>query len=177
MGIALSQVGKGPKSNLTTLTSWSGDVSDGKAEIANAGSFPLLRVAQQASVSLATPTEHANIGQGWRIPSAENIGGFSAVCWMFGRRLQQHLNVAVGLVQNQVGGTAVERWSSAAALATCDQSRGDRMAVCASSDEPRGWESEPLFVEAEAEGENATLFNGMIAPWLHTAVRGTIWYQ
>ena len=59
------------------------------------------------------PTEHASIGGGWFKPSPSNVGAFSAVCWMFGRRLQQHLAVPVGLVQNCVGGTAVERWSRA----------------------------------------------------------------
>ena len=26
-------------------------------------------------------------------------------------------------------------------------------------------------------GDNSTLFNGMISPWVNTAVRGAIWYQ
>ena len=35
----------------------------------------------------------------------------------------------------QVGGTAVERWSSTEALGKCDQTRGSKMGVCKDSDE------------------------------------------
>ena len=47
------------------------------------------------------------MGAGWYRPAPDNMGGFSAVCWMFGRRLQSRLGVPVGLIENQVGGTAV----------------------------------------------------------------------
>ena len=136
MGISLSGVysrrGRG-----AALVSWDGSVSDGHAEIANASAFPLLRLAVQASVSLHEPTLHAQLAAApsdaippkpaspatWFRPSPANVGPFSAVCWMFGRRLQVHLGVPVGLIQNQVGGTATELWSSAEALSKCDQNR------------------------------------------------------
>jgi len=111
----------------------------------------------------------------------------------------------------QVGGTAVERWSSTEALGKCDQTRGSKMAVCKDSDEDEvakaraamkttsgatgggatyakyGWKDEENAGAkngaAEKRGEsaygfqNATLFNGMISPWVNTAVRGAVWYQ
>ena len=128
MGITLSGLGAGPTGS-EPLTSWSGDVSDGAAEIANSSAYPLVRVVTQADSALAAPTEHASTGAGWRIPSPANMGAFSAVCWMFGRRLQMHLGVPVGLIQNDVGGTAVERWSSAEALGRCDQGRATNWAL------------------------------------------------
>ena len=113
------------------------------------------------------------------VPSPANIGDFSAVCWIFGRRLQQHLRVPVGLVQNQVGGTAVERWSSSAALRKCDQTRGTRMAVCKESPASPPFGADylaPQDINA-SQDLNATYYNGMIAPWLPMAVRGAIWYR
>ena len=88
----------------------------GMARLRSEGAFThTLSPTRIHSLSLPKqgPTEHASIGGGWFKPSPSNVGAFSAVCWMFGRRLQQHLAVPVGLVQNCVGGTAVERWSRA----------------------------------------------------------------
>ena len=175
MGVNLAAVGAGPKAD-SPVVSWSGDVSFGKDEIANASAYPDLRVVQQASVSLVDgPTEHASTGGGWFRPSPANMGGFSAVCWMFGRRLQAQLNVPVGLIENQVGGTAVERWSSTAALAQCNQTRAGRMATCKGG---TGAEAEAAAAGAMlggSVGTNSTLYNGMIHPWINTAVRGAIW--
>ena len=96
------------------LTSWDGSVSDGPAEIANASAYPLLRLAVQASISLHEPTPHAQLAAApsdatppaptkpasWFRPSPENVGPFSAVCWMFGRRLVEQLGgVPLGLIQ------------------------------------------------------------------------------
>ena len=133
-------------------------MSDGQAEIANASAYPLIRVVQQAMVSrppplgerdhlrtfpvrgvsnrrccAAGPSEHASVGAGWYRPAPDNMGGFCAVCWMFGRRMQAHLGIPVGLIEIQVGGTAVERWSSTAALSKCNQERGSRMGTCKAS--------------------------------------------
>lgn len=191
MGITLSGLGAGPTGS-EPLTSWSGDVSYGAAEIANSSAYPLVRVVVQADISLTAPTEHAVTGEGWRLPSPTNMPGFSAVCWMFGRRLQAHLGVPVGLIQDDVGGTAVERWSSAEALSKCDQGRATKMAKCM----PRGGGDDPWAAAAVtgaaahhsgvgggggsipgSPGDNSSLFNGMINPWVNTAVRGMIWYQ
>ena len=43
------------------------------------------------------------MGAGWYRPAPDNMGDFSAVCWMFGRRMQAHLGIPVGLIENQVG--------------------------------------------------------------------------
>ena len=199
MGVTLDGVGKGVHNPFIgqgnhSLTSWSGDVSDGQAEIQNTSAYPLIRVVQQAMVSRPPslgPTEHATT-VGWLRPDPTNMAKFSAVCWFFGRRLQTHLGIPLGLIENQVGGTAVERWSSTAALDQCDQERSTRMAQCktGSAADETAWYNEMESAGFERSkvsytGENSSLFNGMIAPWapsttggvVSTAVRGAIWYQ
>ena len=180
MGVSLSQVCTGADGNCPKhlpLTNWAGDVSDGPAEIANASAYPMLRLAFQKAVSLPEPTAHADLGGNpkaggaWFVPSPENMAPFSAVCWMFGRRLQAALGetVPLGLIQNQVGGTAVELWSSPDALGRCDQNRNasNINPTCTLVPEP----------PKNALRQNSSLFNGMINPWINTAVRGAIWYQ
>lgn len=65
--------------------------------------------------------EPAAVPQGsWKICSpqtvADDSGGFSAIAYFFGRRLQQDIDVPIGLVQDCVGGTPAESWTSAGQL-------------------------------------------------------------
>jgi sialate O-acetylesterase len=55
----------------------------------------------------------------WKICSpntAGERGGLSAVAYFFGRRLQQDIDVPIGLVVDCVGGTPAESWTSAGTL-------------------------------------------------------------
>jgi len=54
------------------------------------------------------------------------LNGFSAVCWLYGKYLSQHLNYPLGLIETNWGGTAIEAWSSPDALAVCDANHGKR---------------------------------------------------
>jgi len=64
----------------------------------------------------------APVPQGtWKICSPQTVGedgwgGFSAVAYFFGRRLQQDIHVPVGLIEDCVGGTPVECWMSLQSL-------------------------------------------------------------
>lgn len=52
----------------------------------------------------------------WKVASVETIQEFSAVSFFFGRYLQQHLNVPIGLISDNLGATAVETWMSTEAV-------------------------------------------------------------
>ncbi|HLP76911.1 MAG TPA: sialate O-acetylesterase, partial [Candidatus Paceibacterota bacterium] len=66
----------------------------------------------------------AKIPQGsWKICSPQTVGadgwsGFSAVGYFFARRLQQDVHVPIGLVQDCIGGTPAESWTSVGTLRT-----------------------------------------------------------
>ena len=51
-------------------------------------------------------------GSGWVACTPETVGDFSACGYFFGRRLQQDLNVPVGLISASWGGTGIEAWIS-----------------------------------------------------------------
>ena len=44
---------------------------------------------------------------------------FSAVCWLFGKRIFQERGYPIGLVASAWGGTAIELWSSPNVLKLC----------------------------------------------------------
>ena len=55
-------------------------------------------------------------GSGWDSLTKENIGNFSAVGYQFGKYLQTHLNVPIGLISDNLGATSIETWMSNDAL-------------------------------------------------------------
>ncbi len=91
---------------------------DGSNEVAQA-LHPELRLFVVASRSAYSPV---NTVQGsWKVCTPQSVsenGGFSAVAYYFGRRIQQDIHVPVGLVEDCLGGTPAEAWSSPEALRT-----------------------------------------------------------
>jgi sialate O-acetylesterase len=89
-----------------------GLVNDAAEEIkeANHPEIRLFLVNHKVSYSPAKVPDGT-----WKICSPETInqggwGGFSAVAYFFGRRLQQDIHVPVGLIEDCVGGSLVESW-------------------------------------------------------------------
>jgi sialate O-acetylesterase len=57
----------------------------------------------------------------WKICSPQTVaegGGFSAVAYFYGRKLQEVLHVPIGLIQDCLGGTPAESWMSPDSLKT-----------------------------------------------------------
>ncbi len=52
----------------------------------------------------------------WKIASPKSIQNFSAVGFFFGRFLQEHQNVPIGLISDNLGATSVEEWMSNEAI-------------------------------------------------------------
>ena len=48
----------------------------------------------------------------WRVCTPDSIPRFSAVLYYYGLRLQQELNVPIGLINTSWGGTAIEPWTT-----------------------------------------------------------------
>ena len=54
-----------------------------------------------------------------RFVSSADVTDFSAVCWLFGKRLYERLAIPIGLIKTSYGGTRIEAWSSPKALDVC----------------------------------------------------------
>lgn len=55
-------------------------------------------------------------GGQWKTASVASIQPFSAVAWFFGRYVQEHTGVPVGLISDNLGATSVEEWMSPDAI-------------------------------------------------------------
>jgi sialate O-acetylesterase len=90
-------------------------VNNSQEEIA-AANHPTIRLYSVPPVVGFEPQELVN-GQ-WSVCSPETAGGFTAVGYFFGRKLNQDLNVPIGLINSSWGGTIAEAWVSAESLNT-----------------------------------------------------------
>jgi sialate O-acetylesterase len=128
----------------------------------------------------------------WVECNSNNVPGFSAVGYFFGRDLQKALGVPVGLIHTSWGGSPAEVWmredllaSNALYKAEILDTYGDQAKSAQSAIEK--WEAEKADMEKQGKKitrnrpgmpwKPAELYNGMIAPLLPYTIRGAIWYQ
>ncbi len=85
--------------------------NNAKEEISNA-KFPRIRLFTVRKKTSTKPLEDCN-SEGWMVCSPESAPSFSAVGYFFGRKLNNELDVPIGLIHTSWGGTNVETWTSA----------------------------------------------------------------
>ncbi|KAG5836824.1 hypothetical protein ANANG_G00232720 [Anguilla anguilla] len=148
-------------------------VFNASAEKAQAAKYPDVRIFMAAlELSQEELIDLRKVQMPWSVPSADLVGNFSAVCWLFGRYLYKILGYPVGLVESCWGGTPVEAWSSTRALQKCGldglEMEDKRFFYIASL--PNKYGPSP-------KRENSVLWNAMIHPFLNMTIKGAIWYQ
>ena len=140
----------------------------------------------------------------WQVCSPQTISGFSAVGYYFGRALQKELDVPIGLVGTNWGGTRIEPWTPPvgfrqvpeledynANLDSFDPSSDKGKAnlesylqkmeswlAGAKGDVAAGkvFQDPPTFNLQPLAGAT-TIYNGMVHGLVPLSVKGAIWYQ
>lgn len=108
----------------------------------------------------ATPQDDCNAQ--WTICDSNTLKSFSAVGYFFGKKLNKDLNVPIGLINANWGGTPAEVWTPAELV-----NNDPELKAAAAKQQP--WDWWPLTPGAT--------FNGMLAPITNFAIAGAIWYQ
>lgn len=127
--------------------------------------YPEIRLFQ-VEHKLSPDAEQDDCVGKWVISNAENIREFSAVGYVFGRKLHKELKVPVGLIQSTWGGTHAESWTK------MDVMKLDPLYKNILVDFDKKTVS-----ERNTNKVPATLWNGMIAPIRPFTIKGNIWYQ
>ncbi len=83
---------------------------NGQEEVSRAD-YPQIRIFNVGKKIATMPREDVVSGE-WQVCSPDNIIGFSAVGYFFGRYLHQNLDIPVGLIGSNWGGTVIETWIS-----------------------------------------------------------------
>lgn len=120
-----------------------------KEEIANAN-HPTIRLYNvQGHINKPEPQDDAP-GQ-WQVCSPTSVSGFSAVGYHFGQALHAKLNVPIGLIGSNWGGTQIEPWTPKVGLEQVES--------------------------LKKNAKNGGIYNGMIHPLAPFTLRGVTWYQ
>lgn len=169
-----------------------------------AAKFPLIRHYQESSTHSEKPEAE---GKGaWKACTPENVGGFSAVLYFFGRELHKEVGVPVGLVNTSVGGTPIESWVAAETQSSDPETKaifdaqtkaylafdpakataGYEKQVAAwklAVDKAKAAKSElprkpfdPIAMR-KLKGGPAGLYNGKVVNLVPYTLRGMLWYQ
>jgi sialate O-acetylesterase len=140
--------------------------TNAKEEVA-ASDHPLIRlfdvpghkVSPLPKDRLAVPTE-------WKVCDPKSSGGFSAVGYFFGRRIQKELDVPVGLIGSNWGGTRIEPWTTLAGFESVPE-------LSKIAEQVKGHKADTKV----GSGSPSAIYNQMVHPLAPFAMRGGIWYQ
>jgi sialate O-acetylesterase len=168
---------------------------DEDKEIA-AANYPTIRMFTVKEEKSYTPRD--DVKGEWKICSPETVPGFSAVGYLFARDLQQRLHVPVGILTVAYGASTAEAWMPREAVAADPKIKPmlDRFDALedffkthpgiATADAPPAPQTingrsavrpGPMRDPVGDQHEPTVLFNGMLHPVIHYAIRGAIWYQ
>ena len=117
-----------------------------------------IRVFTVAKKASAFPLD--DVKGKWLSASPENSGDFSAVAYLYGKKLRNVLKVPIGLIVSSWGGSPIESWM-------------DKQNLAAFPD----FSSHKSVDEKLAHRTPSLLYNGMVQPVAGYAIRGVIWYQ
>ena len=98
----------------------------------------------------------------WIVCNPDAMKQFSIVGYFFGEILRQHLNVPIGLINSNWGGTPAETWTPSELVNNNPVLKAAAVKLTAS----KSW---PIIPGAA--------YNGMIYPITKFTIAGTIWYQ
>jgi len=135
----------------------------------------------------------------------ETVAGFTAAGYFFARELVKELDVPVGLIASNWGGTRIEPWIPPEGFRMVEQLKDLSRMVDAWDPQSPAWQKshseyvakvkewvpkaeaalaarqplDPLPVSPIPEGSSlpAQIYNGMIHPLVPYAIRGALWYQ
>ncbi|MFO0840128.1 MAG: sialate O-acetylesterase [Phycisphaerae bacterium] len=110
-------------------------VENAAAEIAQAD-HPTIRIFDVANVVAAAPQRDCS-GQ-WMVCTPQTAAKFSATAYFFAQELQRHVDVPIGLVESDWGGTPAEAWTRLDVVASFDEYKDAVAAVRKFAADPEG---------------------------------------
>lgn len=147
------------QSNMEWSATTGAGIDNAEEEIKNAD-YPNIRLLTIPKRTSEFPQE--SVPGSWEVCTPDTMKDFSAVAYLFARRLQGELNVPIGLIDNAWGGTPAEVWTPVSVFENHMDLKEAAKAV-----ENNKW----------SPGFTAALYNAMVYPIVPFRIAGTIWYQ
>lgn len=138
--------------------------ADPEQEIANAN-YPKIRLFDVPGHTVHQFPQREGKGV-WKICSPQTIAGFSATGYYFGRRIHKSVEMPVGLIGSNWGGTRIEPWTPLDGFKSVRElPELAKQAASYTNDTKIGG------------GTPSAIYNSMVHPLTPYAMRGAIWYQ
>lgn len=110
----------------------------------------------------ATEAAQVDVRGNWAVCDSLSLKNFSAVGYFFGKRLQNTLNIPIGLIDMSWGGSFMDSWVPETIAMLYPETRRSAQTM------PKApW----------APNKPGVLYNGMVAPITSFPIAGVIWYQ
>ena len=146
------------QSNMEMNFNW-GHLPDVQEELGSCGNVN-IRLFNVPRTTAVFPQDDCNAQ--WVACDSNTLKSFSAVGYFFGKRLNNQLNVPIGLIEAAWGGTPAEVWTPAELV-----NKDTSLRNAAEKQVPKdGWPYLPGYC-----------YNAMIAPLTSFTVAGALWYQ
>lgn len=134
-------------------------IDNREEEIANAD-YPNIRLFTVPKRASTYPQE--NVTGGWEACTPDTMADFSAVAYFFARKIQEELNIPIGLIDASWGASCAEVWTPQVVFDEHPELEEAHGLI-----KPNPWV--PI--------EKSVLYNGMIAPLTDFKIGGVLWYQ
>lgn len=146
------------------VAGYSGQPAEGSTDIIlDAKPQTPIRICTIKKKASLTPVEETE--GSWEENTPESVANTSATAYFFAKRLQQTLDIPVGIIVSCWGGSTIETWIDRETLE--DKFKGEfDLGFLDGTELPKIHYQTPC-----------TLFNGMVAPLVPFTFKGMIWYQ
>jgi len=157
--------------------------------------YPEIRLISVPNVASQAPL--GDFAGKWETCSPQTVADFSAIGYLFGRRIHNAVGVPIGLIDNAWGGSAADAWVPRDVL----EAEGDYRELLESWDKTTAAYPDEVHNAAlekfeawqvagkpgrtqraprdprQSQQRPANLFNGVLHPTIGYGIRGVIWYQ
>ncbi len=142
------------------VSGFNGQPTFGSQEAIVSPKNPNLRLFTVERAASKLPNANIEKYRPWQEANPETVSDFSAVAYFYGSKLQEMLDVPVGMIHTSWGGSKVEAWMGEGVLKEFQEFD------LAELDVNNGPHRKPTF-----------LFNAMINPLIPYTIKGALWYQ
>jgi sialate O-acetylesterase len=150
---------------------WPLNQTNGAEDSIKMADYPQIRLFEVGRNLSILPIKDVPEGS-WNVCTPQSIADFSAIGYYFGKRIHLDLDVPIGLLDINWGGTVSEAWTSPEALLTHPDFKEKIVSYRA--------EGETTFTNSENKSPNSwpsSLYNGMLEPIIPFGIKGALWYQ
>ncbi|MBS9461863.1 sialate O-acetylesterase [Flagellimonas sp. 389] len=132
---------------------------NGSAEFIKDAENKFIRLFNTERAGSLNPEK--NVVGSWKAADSTSVYNFSAIGYLFGKKLFNKLNVPIGIIESAWGGTRIEAWIPKDSLTAY----GDVVI------------STNLAKDPNQRKKPTQIFNGMIHPFQDFTIKGFLWYQ